>query len=62
MAGHAIDSPTGRNSHRLVRKQFRDPAIELVHEKKMGELRMTGPRLPLLQADGMRSQAGQSTR
>ncbi len=28
---------------RLVREQFRDPAIELVHEKKMGELRMTGP-------------------
>ncbi len=28
---------------RLVRAQFRDPAIELVHEKKMGELRMTGP-------------------
>ncbi len=27
----------------LVREQFRDPAIELVHEKKMGELRMTGP-------------------
>ncbi len=28
---------------RLVREQFRDPAIELVHEKRMGELRMTGP-------------------
>ncbi len=28
---------------RLVREQFRDPAIKLVHEKKMGELRMTGP-------------------
>ncbi len=28
---------------RLVREQFRDPAIELVHEKKMGKLRMTGP-------------------
>ncbi len=27
----------------MVRKQFHDPAIELVHEKKMGELRMTGP-------------------
>ncbi len=27
----------------LVREQFRDPAIELVHEKKMGELHMTGP-------------------
>ncbi len=27
---------------RLVREQFRDPAIELVHEKKMGELRMMG--------------------
>ncbi len=26
----------------LVREQFRDPAIELVHEKKMGELKMTG--------------------
>ncbi len=26
-----------------VRKQFHDPAIELVHEKKMGELRMMGP-------------------
>ncbi len=28
---------------RLVHEQFRDPAIELVHEKKMGELRMMGP-------------------
>ncbi len=28
---------------RLVCEQFRDPAIELIHEKKMGELRMTGP-------------------
>ncbi len=28
---------------RLVREQFRDPAIELVHEKRMGELRMMGP-------------------
>ncbi len=27
----------------MVREQFRDPAIELVHEKKMGELRMMGP-------------------
>ncbi len=27
----------------MVREQFRNPAIELVHEKKMGELRMTGP-------------------
>ncbi len=27
----------------LVREQFHDPAIELVHEKKMGELRMMGP-------------------
>ncbi len=27
----------------LVCEQFRDPAIELVHEKKMGELCMTGP-------------------
>ncbi len=27
----------------MVREQFRDPAIELVHEKKMGKLRMTGP-------------------
>ncbi len=27
----------------LVREQFHDPAIELVHEKKMSELRMTGP-------------------
>ncbi len=26
-----------------IRRQFRDPAIELVHEKKMGELCMTGP-------------------
>ncbi len=26
-----------------VREQFRDPAIELIHEKRMGELRMTGP-------------------
>ncbi len=28
---------------RLVREQFRDPTIELVHEKRMGELHMTGP-------------------
>ncbi len=27
----------------MVREQFRDPTIELVHERKMGELRMTGP-------------------
>ncbi len=27
----------------MVHEQFRDLAIELVHEKKMGELRMTGP-------------------
>ncbi len=27
----------------LVREEFRDPTIELVHEKKMGELRMTRP-------------------
>ncbi len=28
---------------RMVREQFHDPAIELVHKRKMGELRMTGP-------------------
>ncbi len=28
---------------RQVREQFRDPAIKLVHEKKMGKLRMMGP-------------------
>ncbi len=27
----------------MVHEQFCDPAIELVHEKKMGELKMTGP-------------------
>lgn len=27
----------------LVHAQFCDPAIELVHEKKMGEIKMTGP-------------------
>ncbi len=27
----------------MVQEQFRDPAIELVHERKMGEIRMTGP-------------------
>ncbi len=27
----------------LVHEQFQDPAIKLMHEKKMGELRMTGP-------------------
>ncbi len=27
----------------LVCEQFCDPAIELIHEKKMGELQMTGP-------------------
>ncbi len=27
----------------MVWEQFRDPAIELVHKRKMGELRMTGP-------------------
>ncbi len=46
----------------MVREQFRNPAIELVHEKKMGKLRMTGARLPLLPTDGARGQAGQSTR
>ncbi len=28
---------------RLVCEQFQDPTIELVHEKKMGKLKMTGP-------------------
>ncbi len=27
----------------MVQNQFHDPAIELVHEKKMGKPRMTGP-------------------
>lgn len=26
-----------------IRQQFRDPAIELVHEKRLLELKMTGP-------------------
>ncbi len=35
--------PNWEEFARLVREQFCDPAIELVHEKKMGELCMTGP-------------------
>ncbi len=41
--GTRYQFPNWEEFARLVRKQFRDPAIELVHEKKMGELRMTGP-------------------
>ncbi len=35
--------PEWKEFVKMVREQFHDPAIELIHEKKMGELRMTGP-------------------
>ncbi len=41
--GNRYRFPDWAEFARLVREQFRDPAIELVHEKNMGKLRMTGP-------------------
>ncbi len=41
--GQRYRFPDWEEFARLVCMQFRDPTIELVHEKKMGELRMTGP-------------------
>ncbi len=35
--------PTWEEFAHLVHEQFRDPAIKLVHERKMGEIRMMGP-------------------
>ncbi len=35
--------PTWKKFTEMVRDQFHDPAIELVHKRKMSELRMIGP-------------------
>ncbi len=35
--------PDWEEFSRLVREQFCDPTIELIHERKMGEIKMMGP-------------------
>ncbi len=41
--GPCYHFPTWEEFTRLVCEQFHDPTIELVHERKMGEIKMTGP-------------------
>ncbi len=43
------DTRAGRSFCELVKERFRDPAVEEVHEKKMGELKMTGTAIHFFQ-------------